>query len=324
MRALLLLLAAGCGVQPAPDNLKSGGEFAVPGFDKRNYLLHLPAAYTGDPLPLLLVLHGGGGHNDGANKITCPKGDEGDPGCLNARADKAGFAVVYPDGNPGEFLEEERTWNAGGGSGGYQCVSGKACADGVDDLGYFDALHKELLRALAVDEDRVFVTGISNGGAMAHRLACERSTRFAAIAPIAAGNQVAAVQGCATARAVPVLEIHGTQDPCWSFDQSSAACAQKDDLLKVGVNETVAGWVERNGCIGDVVTEALGPQTTREAHTGCFDGADVVLLKSEGGGHTWPGGYQYAAADTVGAVATDYDADVEMLAFFQAHPKPAP
>ncbi len=177
-----------------------------------------------------------------------------------------------------------------------------------------------MLRVLNIDEDRVFA-------AMAHRLACERSTRFAAIAPVGAGNQLAAVQGCNIARTVPVLAINGTADPCWTFEQSNQACLQDDTEIKVGVAETIAGWAERNGCVGDVVTEPVddaaedGMTTTREAHTACVNGADVVLLRVEGGGHTWPNGTQYTADDQIGGVTRDFDGDDEILAFFAAHPR---
>lgn len=296
----------------------------MPGFEKRNYILVTPSGYEpGTPIPLVVAIHGGGGHADSAKSVTCFEGKD----CLTDVAEREGFAVVFPDGHPGELLEDLRTWNAGGGANGFQCVSGQACQNNVDDMKFFDVLHDEMLRVLNVDEDRVYATGLSNGGAMAHRLACERSTRFAAIAPVGAGNQVAAVQGCNIARPVPVLAIHGTADPCWSFEQSTAACAQEDDQIKVGVQETVAGWVERNGCVGEVVAEALpdaaedGMTTARESHTGCVDGADVVLLRVENGGHTWPGGEQYLGKNQVGEVTRDFDADDEIWAFFDSHPR---
>lgn len=335
MRSLLLMLAwsalAACAVplapdRDAPDALTGGSEreFAVPGFDKRNWLVRLPASYDGTtPIPLVIAMHGGGGHNDSANKVTCSDGKD----CLTDVADRFGFAVVFPDGHPGEFFEDLRTWNAGGGADGFQCVSGAACVNNVDDLAFFDALHGEVLRAVHIDEDRVYATGLSNGGAMAHRLACERSTRFAAIAPVGGGNQVSTVQGCNIARAVPVLMIHGTDDPCWTFEQSAGACAQDDDQTKIGVAESVAGWTERNGCVGDVVTDALpdasddGMSTSRATHGGCEGGGDVVLLTVRGGGHTWPGGDQYLGQETIGRVTTDFDADDEILAFFDAHPR---
>ncbi len=333
--AASLLMSLGCAVDRAPDKGgpdaltgKIDGEFLVPHFDKRSYLLHLPPGYDGETaIPVVIALHGGGAHNESALRVTCKDGDENDPSCITAVADREGFAVVAPNGVPGDPFEDVRTWNAGGGSGGFQCVSGAACKDAVDDMRYLDAVFDEIERAVVVDEDRVYATGISNGGAMAERLACERSTRFAAVAPVAAGTQVALVQGCNNTRPVPILEIHGTADPCWNFEQGDGACLQDDGGIKIGVEETVNGWADRNGCLGDVVTEPLddavddGTTTTRETHGGCLDGGDVVLLKTEGAGHTWPGGWQYEAKGVVGVVAQDYVADDEIWKFFDAHPR---
>jgi polyhydroxybutyrate depolymerase len=333
--SIACLLFVGCAAPRAPDKsapeaLVAGadGEFSVPGFDKRAYSLRLPPGYDGaTPIPVVLALHGGGGRKETARSVTCPGGKIDDEACITGVADRAGFAVVFPDGHP-SAIENVRTWNAGGGRDGFQCVSGRACADGIDDVAFFDALHEELVRAFHVDLSRVYVTGLSNGAAMTHRLACERADRFAAIAPLGGGNQLAAVQGCEPSRPVAVLQLHGTADPCWTLEASSDACLQSDGLVKVGIRDSVHGWVERNGCSLEPAVEALddlvddGTTTVREIHGDCAGGADVVLLLSEGGGHTWPGGHQYFGASRIGPVVEDFSGSEEILRFFAAHPMP--
>lgn len=329
---------AACGPPRAPsrdgeDALRgpAQGEFSVPGWDKRAYLLHLPSSYDGSaPIPVLYALHGGGGKALGALRTTCANGDANDESCLTALAEREGFAVVFPNGHPSWLVEDLRTWNAGGGEDGFQCVSGAACKEGIDDLAYFDALFAEVERAVLVDEARVFATGLSNGGAMSHRLACARADKIAAIAPVGAGNQVAAVQGCEPSRPVPVLVIHGTADPCWAMEGGESACLQDDGMAKVGVQESIDGWVARNGCAAAATVEELpdtdpndGTNTTRTRHGECREGADVAVLLSEGGGHTWPDGWQYLGAAEVGPVVRDYRANEELWAFFAAHPMPA-
>jgi polyhydroxybutyrate depolymerase len=338
--AVLWVLLSACAVQRAPahgakDALKAGddGEFVVPGFDKRDWLVHVPEKWDGkSALPVVMALHGGAGHADSARKLTCAGGNEGDASCLDALADKEGFATVYPNGVPGDPIEDARTWNAGGGDAGFQCVSGSACSSASDDVKYVDTVIAEVSRALVVDDDRVFATGISDGGAMVERMACELSTKIASIAPVAAGNQVAEVQGCdSIARAIPVLEIHGTKDPCWNFVQGKGACLQNDGGVKVGVDETMKGWIARDGCTGSVTTTAVadadksdGTTTTRETHSGCVDGGVVELLKVDGGGHTWPGGFQYDFEGTIGKTSKDFSATDEIWNFFKAHPRPTP
>lgn len=336
--ASLIGLLAGCGPPRAPardgaDALMGPavGEFSVPGWDRRTWGLHLPSAYDGSaPLAAVVALHGGGGNHRGALRTTCAEGDVDDESCLSALAEREGFALVLPDGHPSALLEDMRTWNAGGGADGYQCVSGPSCREGIDDLAFFDALLAEVNRAVFVDESRVYATGLSNGGAMSHRLACARASVFAAIAPLGAGNQVAAVQGCEPERAVPTLILHGTADPCWAMEGGAAACLQDDGMTKVGVQETIDGWVTRNDCSPEPAVEPLpdadpddGTTTTRTVYGGCRDGADVVVLLSEGGGHTWPRGWPYFGEERVGPVVQDFSANEEIWAFFDAHPRPA-
>lgn len=329
----LVLVSAGCGpprapAKDGPDALTGGSEneFSIPDFDKRAYILRLPPSYArGTPVPVVLALHGGGGQARGALTLTCPDGDESSDDCLARLADREGFALVAPNGTGNQFLGNVRTWNAGGGKDGWQCVSGDACKNDVDDLAYLDALHAELVRAIDLDDARVFSTGLSNGGAMSHRLACERAERFAAIASVGGGNQVAKVQGCRPSRAVSVMEMHGDEDPCWTYPESTDACAQTDGKKKTGVDDTIAGWVERNGCasegndtrIDDAIDD--GTRTTRRSFGACMDDTEVVLLKVGGGGHTWPGGHPYLSEDRIGRTARDFQANVEIWRFFERH-----
>jgi polyhydroxybutyrate depolymerase len=295
----------------------------LPGHKGRDFLLHLPPGWDGSALPLLLSFHGGGGNKDGANRSTCPKGDEGSDGCLYAVADRRGWIVVQPDGTPSLLAPNKRTWNAGGGEGDWQCVSGQACKTGVDDVAYVDDLLSELRKVLTLDESRIFAVGISNGGAMSYRLACERSAVFAGIASVGGGNQVAQVQGCHPTRSVPVLEIHGTDDRCWPFEGGEESCLQKGGS-KVSVEQSLVGdsatpgWSALDGCSGDPVATELPDSTKDGIHTTQEDwpGCRVRLLKVEGGGHAWPDGWQYLGASVIGPVTTDFRGTEAVFDFF--------
>lgn len=277
------------------------------------------------PHPVLLVLHGGGGRPSGARKVTCKDGDLDDPGCIDKVATAAGMIVVFPSGVKGGL--GTRTWNAGGGVGGWQCVSGKACEEGSDDVAYIDAVLADLRRWASVDDTRLYVTGLSNGGAMSYRLACERAEVFAAVAPVGGADQLGAAQGCTPAVPVPLLHTHGTEDPCWAFETSSAACIQDDGTTKVGVEETLTRWRQINGCVGEATVEAVpdtvqdGTSTTRSTWA-CA--ADTELLTVTGGGHTWPGGFGYFPEDRIGRVAQDYDLDALLVPWLLQHRREAP
>ncbi len=298
----------------------------MPGWTDRAFDVVTPPAWDGvAPLPLVVAFHGGGGRRRAAESVSCPDGDVDDPACLGAQATARGYAVVFPDGTGTRPVRNLRTWNAGGGTGRWQCVSGPGCASGVDDIAYVDALLAELERIIPIDPARVFATGLSNGGAMSHRLACERADVFAAIAPVGAGNQFAAAGG-ACAQAVPVLAIHGADDPCWTFGTGAGACAQDDGLDKLGGLESTEAWAARNGCDGAPVEDALpdvdpgdGTTATRLRWPGCD--ADVELIRIDGGGHTWPRGHAYLDAETIGLVSRDVDGNAIILDFFDAHPR---
>lgn len=323
---LAVVVVAGC-VDPldrcedgAPGDQRS---CPTPGWTDRAFDVRIPDDWDGaTPLPVVFAFHGGGGRRRSAQSVTCPDGDVDDPACLGAEATARGYVIVFPDGTGARPLRNIRTWNGGGGVGAWQCTSGGACKSGVDDVAYFDALLDEVGRFVPVDPARIYATGLSNGGAITHRLACERADVLAAIAPVGSGNQYAAAGGACDVQ-VPVLAIHGTDDPCWRYETGSAACAQDDGKDKIGGITSTEAWATRDGC-GAVVEEALpdrdpddGTTVTRLTWQGCD--ADVQLLRVEGGGHTWPGGDPYLGTDTVGRVSHDVDGSAEILDFFDAH-----
>ncbi len=295
-------------------------QLELPGWPGRPYDVVVPDSIEcGSDAPVLLALHGGGADSERMARVTCPDGDFSDPACLDAVAERRGFIVVYPNGTPSPNAPGMRTWNAGGGAGGWDCMSGIACEENVDDVAYIEDLLDDLLAKFPVDAHRVYATGISNGGAMSHRLACELSDRIAAIASVAGPNQVMAVQGCDPTRPVPMLMIQGTSDLFVPIDGGPGILTPGN---KVPTADTVAFWVSRNGCHQTPATAWL-PNTSidltrivRDTYSGCDDGASVVLLEVQGGGHTWPGGYEYSAAS--GAVSYDINAAETIWTFVKS------
>jgi polyhydroxybutyrate depolymerase len=109
------------------------------------------------------------------------------------------------------------------------------------------------------------------------------------------------------------MQVHGTEDPCWTYEESSRACLDDSGELKVGVEDSTNAWVERLACdpesaeapVLDAVDD--GTATTQIRWTGCDGEADVILLRIDGGGHAWPGGHQYFAETTIGIAPQDWD-----------------
>ncbi|MEA3446040.1 MAG: PHB depolymerase family esterase, partial [Bacteroidota bacterium] len=166
------------------------------GNDNRYYLQHLPPTY--DPVvpsALVLALHGGFGS---APNLENQSG-------LSTKADQENFIVVYPEGIVGNF--GIRTWNAGG-------CCGYAVDNNIDDVGFIDQLLDTLIAGLSIDTSRIYVTGMSNGGFMAYRLACELSHRIAAIAPVAATMSF----DCLPVNPVSIIHFHSYLDENIPYD----------------------------------------------------------------------------------------------------------
>ena len=198
---------------------------------------------------------------------------------LNKKSDEAGFIVVYPSGTgTGPFL----TWNAGG-------FKGKMAEGKADDVAFIGKLLDDLGTVVKVDEKRVYACGMSNGGMMCYRLAAELSDRIAAIAPVAG---TIAIDESKPKRPVPVIHFHGTKDTFVPFEMAKG---KTPSFMKLkGVEDSIQTWVKLNGCDEKPKTDTLSKdgdemKVTRKTYGGGKDGAEVVLVVIEGGGHTWPG-----------------------------------
>jgi polyhydroxybutyrate depolymerase len=293
----------------------------VPGWPGRAYDLFLPPAYGEEAIvSLVIAIHGGGGNKRAQRKLSCPRGDLDDPGCMNALANREGFAVAYPSGTGSRFFRNLRTWNAGGGKDGFQCVSGRACADEIDDVAYFKAMLDDIGSTFHIDTSAVYLTGMSNGAAMAHRLACELAGRVAGIAAVGGANQYASVSPCTASTAV--MQIHGSADPCWAYLGGRISCLDRNPGAKASVTDTVNDWAIRNGCGDAPAVERIpdrspdGTSATVHRYRDCDNPLTLILI--ENGGHTWPGGYQYFRERRIGRMSLDFNASEEIVEFFKA------
>jgi polyhydroxybutyrate depolymerase len=270
----------------------------------RTYTVHLPdSSLRKGKVPLVLVLHGGGGNADNAERMTG----------FSAMADKEGFIVVYPEGSGrrnGRFL----TWNAG------HCC-GYAMANRVDDVGFVRVLIDTLIKDYPIDAKRVYVTGMSNGGMMAHRLGRELPDRIAAIAPV-----VATLFGDEGRPTEPVSAImfNGQLDasvpPTGGAPGGRFAGAWDGRPARPALDQLVF-WARANGCSNDAADDATGHDRGDYVlwQAQCPTGLATELYLIKNTGHAWPGGQRgtFRANDPGTSVrATDI-----IWAFFKTHEK---
>ncbi len=226
-------------------------------------------------------------------------------------AEREGFVVVYPEGT--SFPQR---WNA----------ADAFLLQSVDDVQFFRDLVSDLAGVVAVDPARIYVSGMSNGGAMASRLACEAGDVVAAIGTVAA-VPFEPSGGCNPQRPVPVVAFHGTADPVVSYAGGphpvsvlgTRMSRRAGSIGYLPVEAWIAGWGERNGCEGTPEAPAANGDARAIRYTHCTDGAEVLLYTIEGGGHTWPGGLP---VPFMGKTSRDINATAIIWEFFQAHPMP--
>lgn len=281
--------AAKAGGKDFSGELASGGR-------ARTYLLHAPASYDGSKaVPLLIALHGGGGNADHMRKISG----------VDALSDREGFIAVYPDGT-GQSKNMMLTWNAG------RCCA-YAMDKKVDDVGFIRDLIAEMKKKYKIDGSGIFVTGFSNGGMLAYRLACEMPDVLAAVAPVSGSLETE----CEPSAPVSMVIFHGTDDNNVPFEGGVGKKALVR-LAKKPVSYAVSFWAEHNKCKGGPERSGKG-NIVVEKYGVCEKGTEVVLYKIIGGTHSWPGGKRvYAVEDEPTA---EISATETMWAFFKAHPK---
>ncbi len=268
---------------------------------ERTYRAHLPTSYNAtQSLPLVLVLHGGGGSGRGMNGLTN----------LNTLADEKDFIVVYPDGY-------QRHWGDGRGTSPSE-------RDGVDDVAFISALIDHLSKDLRVDPRRVYATGISNGGFFSDRVGCGLANKIAAIAVVAATMPTNLAKTCQPARPLPVQIFHGSDDPFVPSAGGEVTIGDRGSILSI--SDTVTKWAALDGCTTAPAVVNLpqqvndGTQVSRETYNGCRGGTEVIFYDIKGGGHTWPGGLQYLPVRIIGKTTRNLDATTVIWAFFQSHP----
>lgn len=261
----------------------------------RSYLIDLPANVTARRrVPLVMNFHGGGGSPQSARTQSG----------FSPVANAAGAILVYPAGSGRLSSDRLLTWNTG-------TCCGYAQRENIDEAAFIRAMLDTLERQFPIDTNRVFATGLSNGGMMSYLVACRLSDRIAAIGVVSGELTIP----CTPKRPVSVLIIHGTADENLPFNGGVGAKAlDRHDVRPVSF--AVDTWRSLDHCPSPPVSTKNG-KVTRNLSSGCANNTVVDFYTIDGGGHSWPGGQRMLRL--LDAPSAAMNATQVVWDFFAAH-----
>ena len=197
-----------------------------------------------------------------------------------------------------------RTWNAGG-------CCGYARDKDIDDVDFISTVLDYLMENYAVDTTRVYATGMSNGGFMAYRLACELSDRIAAIAPVAS---TMSMPKCEASRPVPVIHFHSTLDSNVPYQGGEGDGLS--DHYNPPLDSVMQVWKHHSNC-SDSEFVSFTHDMVRYAWRRCDCQVEIEYYLTSDGGHSWPGGTKpFGTRDDPSKAVS---ASETMWSFFQKH-----
>jgi len=255
---------------------------------ERNFTISIPSYYDGsEPMPVVFNFHGFGSNNV----------EQAFYGEFRPIAESEGFLVVHPQGTE---INDQAHWNVGGFTLGST----------TDDVDFTSTMIDFLIENYNIDQERIYATGMSNGGFMSYLLACELGDRIAAIASVTGSMTFGMFDNCNPAHPTPVMEIHGTEDEVVPYAGAIFAKA---------IPEVMEFWTNYNNCnstpIENEIEDSAAPDASTATHfvyNDCDNDITTELFRINGGEHTWPGAI-------IGGAGTnrDINASQEIWNFFK-------
>jgi len=307
-----------------PQNADAGGAYEKPGDHsltlfvdglERTYNVHVPSAYNRKThLPLVIMLHGGGSTARAAIWETE----------WAVKADKEGFLVAFPNAmarspsGPSSFSDNPQLWN----DGSDRFYAGQRAPD---DVGFISAMLDDLSARFALDKQRIFVAGFSNGASMSFRAGVQLSHRIAAIAAVAGALWV---DPPIFMHPVSLCYITGTADPLNPIEGGvpRLATGASDKVRakpKPPVRTSILKWVRALGGDPKATSVSYVRGVLTETYLGLNVG-EVTCITVDKLGHTWPGGRSLLPESMVGAKSSRIRANDVIWDFFQKHARPVP
>jgi len=246
----------------------------------RTYEVHVPAGYdSAIPTPLVVGLHGFASSGEDYALLSG----------MNVVSEQEGFIAIYPSGFAG-------SWNA------VDCC-GAASVAGLDDVGFVIEAVKNASSRLCLDTERIYLTGASNGGMLAHRLACEQADMFAAVA-VVSGQMPASF--CMPSRPIPMVAFHD---------------AMSDEFTYEAGEEGFLTWVSLNGCTGQPIrTDHVG--SFCDTFETCDGGANLSFCTLDPVTGFWPDAETAWCSSLDGVCSQDLDVSLHAWTFLSRHSLP--
>lgn len=277
----------------------------TPDGHERTYRIYVPSSIPSDQIiPLVVALHGGTGWGEQFEKTSE----------FDKVADKAGFLVVYPDGNDiARIPGKGGVWNAGD-----CCGFAAENAEDIDDVSFISKVIDEVKTQYQIDNSRIYATGHSNGGMLAYRLACELSDKIVAVGIQSGTNGFGP---CTPGRPVSLIHIHGTADTNVPINGGKGSGISSVDFNSP--TQSVTTMATKNGCDRTPTTKT--DQTNTDVITStwgnCEEGVSVVFVKVEGANHGWMGHASSGLSNSERSPYQAYDSSAEIWTFLAAHPR---
>ena len=237
----------------------------------RPFTLVLPNNYqSGTPAPLIIGLHGYTAESPYAQSYFA----------LGKVADEKGILTVYPSGS--KDSNGYLFWNATPACCNFESST-------VDDEAYLLSIIDSVSKDYSVDPARIYIIGHSNGGFMAHRMACNQADRIAAIVSLA-GMTYSNPKSCKPTSPVSVLQIHGSNDAVITYTGGYLFSSAYPSARK-----TIDLWGKINECGKkpyrvlprlDLDRKLAGAETTVMRYKGCKTGAASEMWTIDKGKHS--------------------------------------
>lgn len=221
------------------------------GGSNRSYIVHVPTGLPTTGVPLVIDIHG---------FTSTASGQKGVSG-YQAESDAKKFIAAWPQGL-------NNSWNA------YGCC-GQSQSRNVNDVGFIAAVANDIIAKAHIDETRVYITGLSNGGSMSHRLACEGSDKYAATSPVSFPLNRSSCPSGFPARKITVAHFHGLNDTTVRFNGGGLQNFQS-------APNSFAAWKTIDGCTGTDTQVNFSSTESAKTASGCTNGVTPALIALAG------------------------------------------